>query len=34
MEHTIRATADGIVKKIYYKVGDMVKRSSDLAELE
>eukprot|EP01080_Neovahlkampfia_damariscottae_P005074 gene5074-8674_t len=34
MEHTIRATSDGVVKKIHFKVGDMVKRSSDLAELE
>lgn len=34
MEHTIRAPADGKVKKVNYRVGDLVEEKAELVEIE
>ena len=34
MEHAIRATKDGILKKIFFKEGDQVQGGATLCEIE
>lgn len=34
MEHTLYAPKDGIIKKCYYKIGDLIKEGSELLEFE
>ena len=34
MEHTLRAPADGVVRKLRCRVGDFVQEGSELAEFE
>lgn len=34
MEHTIKAQKDGVIKKIYYKIGEQVQGGVELCEIE
>ncbi|MCK6596358.1 MAG: hypothetical protein L6Q33_14250 [Bacteriovoracaceae bacterium] len=34
MEHTIKASSDGVIEKIYYKVGDQITGGVDLVQIQ